>query len=166
MISQAHFSADERFRYSLRRTWNDDGPRLLVVMLNPSTADANKNDPTISRVIQRAQTGNFGGIVVTNLYAFRSPYPAHLLKEWTNARDVIGPCNDQVIRESAAECDTALVAWGNHVMAWRRDRKVLEILNKNCCVLALGLTSDRFPRHPLHVAYSVPLSLYRGRYAI
>lgn len=165
MISDAVFSECLLFRYSLRRIWGE-GPRLMVVMLNPSTADANKNDPTITRVIERAKRQGFAGVIVCNLYAFRATKPVNLEYRWARMHEIIGKGNDQAIRETMHECSTALVAWGSHKLCAKRDRAVLEILYERFgFVYMLEATKMGFPKHPLHVAYARTFQPYKGRFS-
>ena len=74
----ACLSKDEVYRYTLERTWNDEQERVLFIMLNPSKANANTGDQTITRCIKFADNWGYGGIVVGNLFALRSPKPVKL----------------------------------------------------------------------------------------
>jgi hypothetical protein len=166
MKTGAIFSADGLFRYTLERAWDESKLLLLVVMLNPSTADAERNDATITRVINRAKREGFGGIIVCNLYAYRSPYPAKLMERYASGNEVVGRENDAVIERSVERCDAVLVAWGSHKLAARRDCAVLELLSPLADnIVMLETTKDGFPKHPLHVAYRVPFQRYNGRFA-
>ena len=99
------------YRYSLTRKWSD-APNLPFVMLNPSTADAKEDDPTIRRCIGFARREGAGGLIVANLYALRAPSPEAL---WS-ARDPLGPENLQTLAGLAAQAvDQSLpivCAWG------------------------------------------------------
>ena len=86
MQKDADISPCKKYRYRLRRTW-DERPPLPFVMLNPSRADAEKDDKTITRCIDFAMREGAGGIIVVNLYALREPHPPRL-KE---AEDPFGP---------------------------------------------------------------------------
>lgn len=166
MISSAQISDDGRYRYALMREWQTSHPPLLVVMLNPSTADASVNDPTITRLVVRAQVEGFGKLIVCNLYAFRTAYPAKLVAARARQVDVIGPLNDEVIANMAQFCHTTLIAWGSHPLVRRREQTVLGILRAaGTYVNVLQLTKDGFPKHPLHLAYAVGMRPYRGRFA-
>lgn len=165
MNSSAVFSECRMFRYTLERIWNLGYPLLLVVMLNPSVADQEKNDPTITRVIKRAKASGFGGIIVCNLYAFRSPYPAKLEERWAIMAEIIGKGNDQAILESVQRCDAAFLAWGSHKLAAKRDREIIEMLREEVPLLMLEKTKDGFPKHPLHVAYARGFQPYTGRFS-
>ena len=153
------------YRYALHRLWGNGERFLLVVMLNPSTADHTKDDPTITRLIKRAQSGLFDGLTVVNLYAYRSPSPRELQKQYDAQRDIIGKINDQVISEELARCQTVLVAWGNHKLVNKRERHVLTNIQRLHNPFCLGLTNYGYPRHPLHVSYNVEPMPYRGRFS-
>jgi hypothetical protein len=111
--SYATVSADEQFRYTLGRVWEPRRPRLVFVMLNPSTADADQDDPTIRRCRGFADSLDHGGIHVVNLYAFRATKP-ELLR---SVADPIGPENDDHIRNAFAlarrEGGMVIAAWGS-----------------------------------------------------
>ncbi|TMF61888.1 MAG: DUF1643 domain-containing protein, partial [Chloroflexi bacterium] len=70
-VRGATFSADRRYRYRLWRRWDGARPVVAFVMLNPSTADARRDDPTIRRCIGFAKSWGFGGVEVVNLFAYR-----------------------------------------------------------------------------------------------
>jgi len=171
MIKNAEISPDRLFRYNLTRIWHDNWEpvKLLhVVMLNPSTADAEQDDPTIKRLMHRAKAEGFNGIVVNNLYAFRSTYPSFLLNRWSRGYDVIGPENNDRIFAATVQSGATLVAWGCHVLACKRDQKVMEMLyvaSAGRSVYCVGLTSDGYPKHPLHVAYAQTMFKYTGRFS-
>ena len=153
MISgTATISKCGNYRYSLTRSWNSDAPELLVVMLNPSTADAAVDDPTIRRVIGFATAAGFGGFRVVNLYALRAVDPAAL---WQ--RDSVGPENDGHLErwlvDQRAKDEPVLAAWGTSPWARRRAPAVLGLVSGVRWV-CLGTTKDGSPRHPLYVPAS------------
>jgi len=141
----ANFSRCRRFRYTLWRRWNDDRPLVMIIGLNPSTADAYRDDPTIRRCIRFARDWCGGGLIVTNLFAYRATYPTELKK----TPDAIGPRNDLWIRRMAAAASMIVAAWGNHGSWLGRDRRVCKMLNGrlNC----LRLTAAGQPAHPLYL---------------
>jgi hypothetical protein len=126
MKTSAVLSSDGRYRYELWRSWGPhDGsaaPCLHVIMLNPSTADAEQDDPTIRRCITLAKRLSFLQLIVTNLFAFRATSPRDLMR----AAHPIGPDNDAHIRRGAALGDVTLVAWGAHGGYLRRSETVAE----------------------------------------
>ncbi|MGB3615555.1 MAG: DUF1643 domain-containing protein [Elainellaceae cyanobacterium] len=146
--SGAIFSPCDRYRYSLWRVWDTALPRLLVIGLNPSTADATHNDPTIRRCIGFAKSWGYGSVVVTNLFALRSPYP----KALRTASDPVGPQTDMWIGRLASEADLCLVAWGNGGTLSGRDRAVgLQLARSSCPLACFGLTKQGQPAHPLYL---------------
>ena len=102
----AAFSPDRRYRYTLRRQWDDALPYCLFVMLNPSTADATQDDPTIRRCIGFTKAWGFGGLLVGNLFALRSTDPAALY----HADDPVGPENDSCLRTLRDEAALSVAA--------------------------------------------------------
>lgn len=161
----ATFSDDRRYRYRLTRVWqNHHAPELLVfVMLNPSTADADQDDPTIRRCMGFAQRDGFDGISVVNLYAFRATDPKALLREIDAGRDAIGQggVNDEAIRAAAAAAADVVCAWGTRARHGR-DRRVLDLLEPLCRPLCLGTTQAGHPRHPLYVRADQALVDFEG----
>lgn len=105
---EAVFSTDHRYRYLLTRIWNPDVAPILFICLNPSTADAMANDPTVRRMCGFGRRENAGGIVVANLFALRSSNPAVLKR----ALDPVGPDNDEHLRAAARAAARVVVAWG------------------------------------------------------
>ena len=93
--TDAPITEDGKYRYYLTRVWDYKKPTLLFIMLNPSIADSNNDDPTIRRVVDFAEYWGYGGIYVGNLYAFRSTDPKGLLK----TDDSKGPENEKNIKK-------------------------------------------------------------------
>lgn len=146
------------YRYHLRRDWTA-APPLVWIMLNPSTADAEQDDPTIRRCIAFAKAFGYGGIEVVNLFALRSPSPADLLDSSCAGIDPVGPNNDDTLRVVIVDCGYTLVAaWGAHKLASPRARVIERMAAGR--LLCLGTTKDGSPRHPLYVKASQPLVPY------
>jgi hypothetical protein len=126
----------------------------LFVMLNPSTADSDVDDPTIRRCKAFAYRWGCAGIAVVNLYGLRSPSPAAL---W-NHDDPVGPDNDMWLRITAREHETVVFAWGANAKK-DRVREVYEIFQgtRHRQIRCLGTTQDGSPRHPLYVKGDQPL---------
>lgn len=139
------------YRYHLSRVWDERCERVAFVMLNPSTADAAVDDPTIRRCIAFAKAWGFGGLEVVNLFAFRATDP----RELRRAALPIGPANDGSIAGCAGQCALVVCAWGTDGALYRRGPKVLERLLASKVighkVRHLGLTKSGHPRHPLYL---------------
>jgi hypothetical protein len=146
-----------RYRYLLRRTWDYGKPRLLYVMLNPSTADAEIDDATIRSCIRLAKGIGYGSFEVVNLFALRATDPAELAK----AVDPVGPNNDITIEAAIGRCDVAICAWGAHPMAVSRSRTVRSLLRRRRpAVFSLGTTKSGAPKHPLYIKSGTELQTF------
>jgi hypothetical protein len=153
VIRSAAFSRCGTYRYALWRQWDASRPDVLFVALNPSTADHRQDDPTIRRCMGFARDWGYGGLVVANLFAFRTPLPAVLRQ----ARAPIGPRNDRWLARLAREAGLVVAAWGAHGTLADRAAEVARKLGDCHC---LGLTAAGAPRHPLYVRKDAPLRPY------
>lgn len=160
--SGARLSPCGIYRYSLWRIWDKAKPVLGALLLNPSVADAEFDDPTIRRLIVRAKHLGFGGLRVCNLFALRSTSPEVL---HSFAGDAIGPENDKWIDHDMRLCHMILCGWGRHGTHLNRDRCVNRILDYHAMMhlYALKINDDGTPAHPLYISYKVPLQRYLGR---
>ncbi len=150
--SEALFSQCGAYRYRLSRIWDPAGPTTLFVMLNPSTADETRNDPTVGRCETRARRAGHGGFTVCNLFAYRATRPADLRR----AEDPTGPANDAILAEEARKASFVLCAWGIHGAHLGRGPAVAPLLAAaGTPLFHLGLTRGGHPRHPLYLSYSV-----------
>ena len=162
MDGGAEFSDCRLYRY---RLWREVNPLLgkgtiAFLMLNPSTADAVENDPTIRRCIGFARTWGFRRLEILNLFAFRSPFPATMKKAHDQKIDVIGPGNDEAIRDIVRKVPIVVAAWGAlDDWAVPRGRKVAEMIPR---MGVLGLTKAGHPRHPLYIRAGVEPIPWKG----
>lgn len=153
----AVFSSGQTFRYVLWRALNPKPVRRTVtfVMLNPSTADANTDDPTIRRCTHFAKAHDFDRLVVVNLFAFCATNPDALyvhVSDKTALLSPIGTFNDEWIDQAASNTDVIVCAWGAlRPDAMRRARSVLQRLDVRK-LKHLGLTKDGHPKHPLYLS--------------
>lgn len=143
----------EQYRYRLWRQWDDSRPALGFIMLNPSTADHQVNDPTITRCMQRAQAGKYGRLEVVNLFPLRSTDPDGLLAhaEPLGREDTA----NGAIMDAIDRCSRVICAWGAHKAAPARAVEVLRIIRmcgRGNLLYHLGLNQDGTPKHPLYVA--------------
>lgn len=143
------------YRYRLERQWDSGLPKVAFVMLNPSTADADQDDPTIRRCINFAKSWGYGGLVVGNLFALRSTDPKALY----NHDAPVGPENDAYLTRIAGECHQVVAAWGTHGAFGERGAEVAKMLNGHN-LTALKLTVAGFPGHPLYIAASTQPKAY------
>lgn len=156
---------DGDYRYAL---WRGDAPYVLWVMLNPSTADAQTDDPTIRKCMKYALSWGHKGIMVVNLFAFRATDPAELL----TAKDPVGPHNDfniigmlrattTALRESRWNGSTfylgemhplVMCAWGGKVPKAHAERpqQVRQLISAYATPGVLEINADGSPKHPLY----------------
>lgn len=116
----SEFSECGKYRYKLWRIWDDSLPKAMCIGLNPSTANAVKNDPTITNLAKMLKLLGYGGFYMMNLFAFISSKPEDLL----TCENPIGE-NDGKLKEVEAMCDCVIVCWGNFKEADERISNVL-----------------------------------------
>ena len=143
-ISGATVSNDEKYRYTLWRTWDKDKPVVMFIMLNPSTADAKKDDPTIRKCMAYAKAWGYGALIVGNLYAFRTKDPELLTYE----EDPIGPHCDSWLYTLSKMSDLRVAAWGNKILSKKRVEQVKGIVSH---LYYLELSKRGNPKHPLYL---------------
>lgn len=163
---RAVFDATAQYRYWWARRWNPSDPVLHFLMLNPSTADADHSDPTVTRCHHYAEAWGFGTLIVTNIFAYRSTDPHALI----TVTDPVGPDTDAWILRAVQAAHQTIVAWGTHGAIHDRHSQVLALLAGHP-LYALGLSRAGFPRHPLYLprtarpvlyAPTLPLNLNAG----
>ena len=132
-------------------------------MLNPSTADEEKNDPTIRRCISFARGWGYRYLVILNIFALRSTDPS-VLKD---SDDPIGILNDYYIALTVDKCDRVVLAWGAHGELYGRGSQVADLISENkqtyyldCSHSPNGLTKGGQPMHPLYLAKDTPLAVF------
>lgn len=154
MFKGAELSEDGKYRYVLERRWGE-GPSAWWVMLNPSTADDQVDDPTIRRCISFSKREGCGSLRVLNLYAMKATNPVELAKSPSH----LGSYNSQLLVEASYASRAGallIVAWGAHPMAVKGAgsvERMFEAAGAKC----LGFTKSGQPRHPLYVRNDQPL---------
>lgn len=140
------------YRYELWRFWDELKPKLLFIMLNPSTADSELDDPTIRRCIGFAKKWGYGGFYVGNLFAFRSKKPTDLLNE----ENPYGDFNNYYLSEMANKCSVAVCAWGNFpVLKKMGISPTLD--NIHIPKKYIDLSINGTPKHPLYLKKELEL---------
>lgn len=161
-MSAAVFSPGRTHRHILTRGCALPGQiDVGLLMLNPSTADAFKNDPTITRgqgfadrlTMERFQR-RCRSLVVGNVYGLRSTDPRGL---WA-ATDPVGVANMAAIEWIATNALNIIVAWGANARDAdvARVRDALHVRGSDRPVWCLGVTKSGAPRHPLYLAADTP----------
>lgn len=156
----AALSADLTYRYGLWRRWGDRPGTLTWVMLNPSTANADLDDPTIRRCRAFTAREGFDGMNVVNLYALRATDPRALSAH----PDPVGPENDAWLagRLAAARSGATKIvcAWGAGAQTWRANAFRIKASAEGAPLWCLGKTKDGHPRHPLYLKADAPLEVW------
>lgn len=161
------FGKTKRHRYVLGREWDSAKSRVMFILLNPSIADSEIDDPTCRRGIGFARRLGFGSMIFCNLFAFVSTNPDVLKSKWLESKllgctsewlDLVGPKNSEHIQQEAKDADTIIVAWGAR-SNWRRDEEVVCLLAERE-LKCLGKTRYGAPRHILYLPYAANLVPY------
>ena len=146
----ADISNDKKERFSLSRIWDSKKPKALYIMLNPSYADNESDDPTIRRLIFFSKKFKFGGFYVTNLFSQITPYPKELNMDNKSKKK-----NLKIISELIKKSDLIVYAWGNLVSEPIELRKLIE------SPLCFGINKNGTPRHPLYLRSDTKLQDFR-----
>lgn len=164
----ATISGCGKYRYTLTRELSDSSRNAIFIMLNPSTADAEQDDPTIRRCMGFARSWGCGRLVVLNLFAIRATKPSDMLsaddpegpENWESFRRYLEYPDDPMTRER----DVIVCAWGAHGTHRDQDKTVMGWLDRWAIEpKCLGETKAGQPKHPLYVAAATPLKSYAGR---
>jgi len=147
----ALISNDKKHRYSLKRIWDNEKPKVLFIMLNPSLANNHKDDPTIRRLINFTKQLGYGGFYVGNLFSHITPYPKDLAdKDLSFSKK-----NLKEIRKMIALTKEVVYGWGNSLE--EPDWLKKNVLKPKC----FGKNKNKTPKHPLYLSYNTPLADYR-----
>jgi hypothetical protein len=149
--TDAPITEDGKYRYYLTRVWDYKKPTLLFIMLNPSIADSNNDDPTIRRVVDFAEYWGYGGIYVGNLYAFRSTDPKGLLK----TDDPKGPENEKNIKKIICKTEKVVYAWGHKK---KEPEWLKELVETPYCIDVSK--KGNIPKHPGRLNKQLQLKKY------
>ena len=161
-FKDAQISSCGSYRFTLERRWgnaDENSPYVNWIMLNPSVADHERDDPTIRRCRRFTSEWGYSRLVVTNLYPLITPYPpeCRAFAEWRHrqdwhSRDVIHHQNLPIVEQVATDADCIIVAWGNAAWEWD-DTYPGHVLEEIAChtdvtPLCLGVNDSGAPRHP------------------
>lgn len=164
MKKDATISPCGKYRYLLTRDWNHDeesgvtfaSRRVAFIGLNPSTADAENDDPTIRRCIGFAKTWGFNGLVMVNLFAYRATKPEDMMA----AADPVGPDNLATLENLHNLAEFKIAAWGKHGSFQGQGDYVKSIISGQLCYLRLN--KDGSPAHPLYLPKTLRPTPFAG----
>ncbi|MEI8668573.1 MULTISPECIES: DUF1643 domain-containing protein [Pseudoalteromonas] len=145
MKNTAELSECRKYRYALWRTWDATKPIVMFIGLNPSTADENNDDPTLIRCINFAKFWGYGGVCMSNLFAYRATEP----RDMKAAKDPIGSNNDAWLTKLSNDAQLVICAWGNDGSFLKRSKQILELM-PNLNYLKLNKSGE--PAHPLYLS--------------
>jgi hypothetical protein len=153
LTSGAIFSDERKYRYILFRIWDATLPRVMIIGLNPSTANENKNDNTITKCIKVAKNNGYGGFYMANLFGIVSADPKILL----TADDPIGQ-NDFWIEKY--KCKDTVFAWGNFEEAKERSKQMIPMFENPLC---FQQNKNGSPKHPLYCKDDTIFKFYNSQ---
>lgn len=132
---------------------------MCIIMLNPSTADAEKDDNTIRRCRHFAKREGATHLIVVNLFAYRETSRKKLWEAAKEGTDIIGPENDEYIIHAVKECfnKPVLAAWSSDTKAVDRGKIVKKMVGSIADLYCLGMTKEGHPRHPLYLENDQPI---------
>lgn len=147
-IISAVFSECQQYRYQLREIWDPTRPLVLWLLMNPSVACTDHSDPTLRKTGKFARAWGYGGQLVGNVHAYRATDKRRLLE----VADPVGPANDRMIQEMAAQAKTVVLAYGQPPKALRpRGQEVVTQLRHHPGLCHLRLAQNGTPVHPLYL---------------
>jgi hypothetical protein len=150
-LNGASFSTCEKYRFSLWRIWNEGLPKAMCIGLNPSTANADKDDPTINNLKRALSKLGFGGFVMVNCFPIISSKPDIL--KGIDINDPENTDNHYFISDLAEECQEVIFAWGNFdIVSEKGIDKRWEAMFANA--KCFGKNKNGTPCHPLALMYS------------
>ena len=157
----AELSACEKYRYQLREIWDTSKPLVMWLLMNPSVACTDYSDPTLRRTGTFARAWGYGGQLVGNIHAYRATDKSRLLE----VADPVGPENDRMILQMAAEAKTVVLAYGQPPKAFRaRSAKVVALLRHHPELCHLRLAQDGTPVHPLYLPRTLRPKPFKGMF--
>ncbi|RFB95185.1 hypothetical protein B5K11_09510 [Rhizobium leguminosarum bv. trifolii] len=138
------------YRPELRRIWDNALPILTVCMLNPSRADHRKNDQTVLALIHFAKLWGYGGILIVNLFDFRSSSPKEMMAQAAPVSAENSGYIDGAFILARHTNTPMLAAWGRDGSHMDRDAWLISRARHHLVdLVCLGLTKDGYPKHPM-----------------
>jgi len=160
MKQGAMFDSERKYRYLLTREWDITLPKLLYIMLNPSTANESSEDQTSRQCLYFANKFQYGSLEIVNLYSLISTDPKRLKESLI---DPVGLETDKYIIEAAVRADRVVIAWGEKHFFNKRDKQVMELLrNEEIDLFCLKKAKSGHPRHPSRLGHDIDELIYFG----
>jgi hypothetical protein len=150
----ALFSDCQKYRFHLSREWDVIKPSICWILLNPSTADENVLDNTLTRCLDYSVQWGFGSMHITNIFAFRATDPKNMMA----AKDPVGPDNDGYLTLIPRMCELTVAGWGNgglYLERWKEIEKLTTM--RDIKLKCLRKTKSGQPSHPLYLPKDLEL---------
>ena len=154
----AEFSEDRKYRYKLWRIWDETKNKVQFIGLNPSKANESDQDPTVTRCINFAKSWGFGGMYMTNLFAYVSTDPKKLI---TSGEDLY--INNRILLEVSLECEIVVFCWGCFKEAKKRAKDIIELFSEPYC---MRITKTGNPEHPLYLPGNLKPILFKNGHTV
>ena len=152
----AKFSPCKKYRFQLWRLWDDQLPIIMFLMLNPSSADAHHDDPTIRRCANFTKNWGYGGFYIGNLYPLISTKPKLLLQSLSTSHLE----NKSNLNEMSKKCTRIVCAWGNFQIVKKLgipDDFFFDVKDK---LYYISMSKNKIPKHPLYLKSNLKLKKY------
>jgi hypothetical protein len=163
MLRSANISKCGKYRYTLTRIWDLSKARVAFVMLNPSTADGEEDDPTIRRCISYAQAWGYGGLVVVNLFSYRATKPDVLFHMGSakGQQYIIGNYSDKAMMAALENINDVVLAWGNNAKGFDERKAQVKFLLRRKDLYYITMTGMDEPAHPLFLRSDLTPKIYK-----
>jgi hypothetical protein len=142
--SGAHFSPDNKYRLVLWRIWDESKPKVMYIGLNPSTANATKNDNTITKLVKVSNHNGFGGFYMLNLYSYVTPHPEELKGNW----EIMDGINNKKLLEYSGMASKIVFCWGNFKEAQEKAYELKHAFQQDAWCFKQNKNGS--PKHPLY----------------
>jgi hypothetical protein len=150
------FSPCKKYRLQLWRLWDDQLPIIMFLMLNPSSADAHNDDPTIRRCVNFTKNWGYGGFYIGNLYPLISSKPKLLLESLSVSHSE----NKLNLDEMAEKCDKIICSWGNFEIVKKLGIPNDFLVDYKNKLYYISKSKNETPKHPLYLKSSLKLKKY------
>ena len=157
IISDAIFSLSKEYRYALWRIWDDSKPLVMFIGLNPSTANATEDDPTIKSVCRIAKNNGYGGIYMMNCFPYISSNPDGIKRNPMSEE-----YNNNMLIVMSSKCKDVVFAWGNFDIV-RKTCKDIELSTMFPNAKALHINKNGSPKHPLYCKSDIQFVNYNHK---
>lgn len=159
MIRSAIFDVTRKYRYTLKRVWDESKGKVVYIMLNPSFADDDEDDPTTKRCINFTKKFGYGSLEIVNLFAYITSNPDNL--KHLNKQEAIGKENENHIIPALNNADKIIAAWGENSTIHGRHMEIEELI-AGYDIDSLGPPcKNGQPRHPLYLSSAIELVPYK-----